>query len=78
MAEIEANKRIKFAYHLDGCLYDGGDCARLRKDGTKITPLEYTQDMEGSLFCPGCYTNLNRVPKTKSIFLTGVRHISLI
>jgi hypothetical protein len=71
MAEAEANRRIKFAYYLAGWLYYGGNRAVLRKEGEKITPPEYTQDMEGNLFCPGCYTNLNRVPKDKDYFSNG-------
>lgn len=67
----EANRRIKFAYHLDGWRYEDGDRAMFRKNGVKVAPSEYTQDMEGYLFCPGCYTNLNRVPKDKDYFSNG-------
>lgn len=71
MAAREANRRIKFAYHFKGWNYEGGDRSLLRKNSAKISPSEFTSDMEGEIFCPGCYTNLNRVPKEKDHFSNG-------
>lgn len=71
VAVNEANRRIKFAHHLAGWNYESGDRALLRKDGAKIIPSEYSSNMEGKIFCPACYTNLNRVPKEKDHFSNG-------
>lgn len=67
----EPNRRIKFAYHLKDWAYEGGDQSQLKRRGVKVALSEFTLDMEGAIFCPGCYTNLNRVPKDKDHFSNG-------
>lgn len=63
-----ANKRkITYAYHLPGWKFEGGNREAL-KAGRRITPDEYEEEMIGSLFCPGCYTNVERTPKEKDLF----------
>ena len=63
-----ANKRkITYAYHLPGWKFVGGNREAL-KAGRRITPDEYEEEMIGSLFCPGCYTNVERTPKEKDLF----------
>ena len=63
-----ANKRkITYAYHLPGWKFEGGNREAL-KAGRRITPEEYEEEMIGSLFCPGCYTNVERTPKEKDLF----------
>ncbi len=61
----QSHRRITHALYLDGWQYEGGSRAVLLKDAEKIQPLEYTKEMKGSLFCPMCFTNLNRVPHDK-------------
>lgn len=67
----EPNRRIKFAYHLKDWAYEDGEPSSLKGNGVKIAPSEFTPDMEGAIFCPGCYTNLNRVPRDKDRFSNG-------
>lgn len=63
-----ANKRkITYAYHLTGWKFVGGNREAL-KAGRRITPDEYEEEMIGSLFCPGCFTNVERTPKEKDLF----------
>lgn len=71
MANEEPNQRIKFAYQLDGWLYEEGNQAQLKAQAEKVIPSDYTSDMEGSIFCPACFTNLIRVPKDKDHFSNG-------
>jgi hypothetical protein len=68
VSQETSNRRIKFAYYLDGWSYSNGNRNILRTNGVKIIPSEYIQSMDGSLFCPACYTNLNRIPKYKDRF----------
>lgn len=58
----EINNRIKFAYHLEGWLYEGGNQARLRASADKVLASEYRADMKGSIFCPECSCPLDRRP----------------
>ncbi|EML0312893.1 hypothetical protein V3H46_03320 [Vibrio parahaemolyticus] len=58
----QLHRRIAHALYLDGWQYEGGSRATLLKDAERIQPLEYTKEMKGALFCPMCFTNLNRVP----------------
>ena len=67
----EATRRIKFAYFLPSWDFEVGDPGALRRDGQQVTPTEYDSEMEGSLFCPACFTNLIRVPKGKDYFSNG-------
>ena len=67
----ESNRRIKFAYQMENWSYEEGNPALLKANAKKIIPSEYKTDMDGSLFCPGCFTNLNRVPKEKEHFTNG-------
>lgn len=71
MAKYEANQRIKFSYKLEGWSYESGSQFELKRTGEKVLPSEYTQDMEGKIFCPGCFTNLIRVPKEADHFSNG-------
>lgn len=71
MANSESNRRIKYALHLDGWNFEGGDRAVLRKNSTKTIPSEYLSMMDENIFCPVCFTNLNRIPKDKDFFSNG-------
>jgi len=71
MAKYEPNQRIKFAYKLEGWSYERGSQSELKRAGEKVLPSEYTHDMEGGIFCPGCFTNLIRVPKEADYFSNG-------
>lgn len=67
----ESNRRIKFAYQLDGWSYESGNKTHLKNNARKIIPTEYRSEMDGTLYCPACFTNLNRVPKDKDHFSNG-------
>lgn len=71
MVEGESNRRIKYALQLPGWSFENGNRDQLTRDAVKVTPSEYQVEMDGSLFCPVCYTNLNRVPKQKEHFSNG-------
>mgnify|MGYP001175448288 CR=1 FL=1 len=67
----EVNRRIKFAYYLRGWTYEEGDRGTLKQEAQRVTPAEYDGEMDGFIFCPACFTNLNRVPKEKDYFSNG-------
>ncbi|MEL7965812.1 hypothetical protein AAG587_05530 [Vreelandella neptunia] len=71
MTEGESNRRIKYAFQLPGWSFENGNRDRLRREAVKVAPSEYQVEMDGSTFCPVCYTNLNRVPKQKEHFSNG-------
>ncbi|OYQ04456.1 hypothetical protein [Pseudomonas mandelii] len=63
-----ANKRkIAYAHHLPGWTVEGGNREAL-KASRRVTPDEYEEDMRGALYCPGCFTNVERTPKEKDLF----------
>ncbi|MGL4609880.1 MAG: hypothetical protein ACRCYY_09370 [Trueperaceae bacterium] len=63
---LNDRNRIKFAFLLENWSYK-----KEQKPNTentrRVMPEEYTEDMDGILFCPICFTNLIRVPKYKEI-----------
>lgn len=61
----ESNRRIRYALHLNGWCYEKGNEVVLKRDAVKVVPSEYVKEMDGAIFCPGCKTNLNRIPKDK-------------
>ncbi|WP_256671418.1 hypothetical protein [Pseudomonas sp. EMN2] len=68
MDELMSTKRkIAYAHHLPGWKYEGGNREAL-KASRRVAPDEYEEEMVGNLFCPGCYTNVERTPKEKDIF----------
>ncbi|MFP3350021.1 hypothetical protein R0K04_01245 [Pseudoalteromonas sp. SIMBA_153] len=71
MSASESNRRIKFSYQLDNWDYETGDRAYLKANARKLIPSEYIPEMDGSLYCPACFTNLNRIPKEKEHFTNG-------
>jgi len=71
MGVSESNRRIKFSYQLDNWSYENGARSYLKANGNKIIPSEYRAEMDGTLFCPACFTNLNRIPKEKDHFTNG-------
>lgn len=62
------NNRIKYALHLVGWTYEHGDPNELISNAQKVLPSDFRPSMLGSLFCPGCKTNLSRSPKDKPNF----------
>ncbi|WP_320837405.1 hypothetical protein [Zhongshania sp.] len=71
MAMAESNRRIIYALHLVGWDFEHGNRDLLKRDAVKLAPSEYQMEMDGTLFCPVCFTNLNRVPKQKEHFSNG-------
>jgi hypothetical protein len=71
MNKVESNRRIKFAFNLAGWNYEDGNREQLKHNAHKVIPSEYDFTMDGNLFCPGCYSNLNRIPKDKDHFSNG-------
>lgn len=68
---IEPNRRIKFALYLEGWCYEKGNKEILLKDALKVVPSEFVIEMDESIFCPVCTTNLKRVPKDKEYTSNG-------
>lgn len=64
----QPKRRIPFAYHLAGWTPKAGDKRILEATANKVIPSEYQVDMDGHIFCPECFTTLNRIPKLKDIF----------
>lgn len=63
-----ANKRkIAYAHHLPGWRFEGGSREALRAS-RHVAPDEYEEEMRGALYCPGCFTNVERTPKEKDLF----------
>jgi len=71
MSDRESNRRIKFAYHRPDWSFEEGNKSTLRKTAEKIIPSDFRVEMDGDIFCPGCFTNLNRIPKEKDHFKNG-------
>lgn len=67
----ETNRRIKFALYLEGWCFENGNKEILLKEAVKVVPSEYINEMQDSIFCPVCKTNLNRVPKDKDYTSNG-------
>lgn len=64
----KAKRRIPFAYYKEAWNPKNGNPDELCAMAEKIIPTEYHSDMDGKIFCPACFTNLNRVPKEKELF----------
>lgn len=64
----KAKRRIPFAYYKEAWNPKNGNPDELCAMAEKIIPTEYHPDMDGKIFCPACFTNLNRVPKEKELF----------
>jgi hypothetical protein len=71
MSGNESNRRIKYALYFDGWDFENGSQSQIKRDAIKVAPSEYQSTMDGALFCPVCFTNLNRIPKNKEYFSNG-------
>jgi len=66
----EAKRRIAYALFLLG-YPDGVDRDTLRLLARKVPLDEYEEEMAGSIFCPGCFTNIERTPKKDELLSNG-------
>ena len=73
MVNEESNRRIKYAYFLEGWSFINGNKSVLKRKATIVIPSDYSKEMDGSIYCPVCFTNLNRVPKENDYFSNGRR-----
>ncbi|MDX3907696.1 MAG: hypothetical protein QHC78_18560 [Pigmentiphaga sp.] len=64
------DNRIKHALHDPKWSYDEANRVR-PSNATMVLPVEYTKDMEESLYCPECFTPISRSPKDKDYFSNG-------
>ena len=64
----KAKRRIPYAYLYEGWSFKTGNPNELQVKANKIGPTEYEAHMDGKIFCPVCFTNLNRIPKEKELF----------
>jgi len=64
----KAKRRIPFAYYKEGWNPKTSSPIELSNTADRIIPSEYESSMDGRIFCPACFTNLNRVPKEKDCF----------
>ena len=61
-------RRIAFAYYLKNWSFENGDKNKLKSDGIRITTSEYEDDEHyNNIYCPNCFTNLQRTPRKKEI-----------
>lgn len=60
-------RRIAHAFYLKDWSFEEGLRPTLLKDGMTVQPNEYESHMKGHLFCPRCFTNLNRIPQDKDV-----------
>jgi hypothetical protein len=67
---MPTERKMPYAHHLPGWKFDGGS-REVLKASRRVAPDEYEQEMMGSLFCPSCYTNVERTPKEKNISTNG-------
>jgi hypothetical protein len=63
------NKQHRIIYALYSKLwkYGEGDKATLEKVSVEVTPEEFTEEMQRSIYCPLCTTPLSRTPALKNI-----------
>ncbi|WP_122286819.1 hypothetical protein [Pseudomonas syringae group genomosp. 3] len=64
---MPTKRKIAYAHHLPGWKFETGSRETL-KASRRVAPDEYEDEMMGSLFCPGCYTNVERTPRKKDVF----------
>lgn len=64
---MSTKRKIAYSHHLLGWEYNGGSREAL-KASRRVAPDEYEEEMAGNLFCPSCYTNVERTPKEKDLF----------
>ena len=64
----KAKRRIPYAYYQEEWNPKTGNSNDLQARANKIISTEYESHMDGKIFCPSCFTNLNRVPKEKELF----------
>lgn len=64
-------QRIKFAYYDPTWTFEGGDQDLLRSRAESVVAIDVTEEMEGHLFCPECFTNLTKAPKLRQRFRNG-------
>lgn len=57
------NHRIKHSLYLNPWNYRDGDKNHLRQTAVRVLTNEYTEEMEGHIFCPECCVSLYRSPK---------------
>lgn len=66
----ESNRRIAYALFLPG--YPNGiDRDTLRLLARKVPIEEYEEEMSGSIYCPGCFTLIDRTPKKDELLSNG-------
>lgn len=64
---MTAKRKIAYAHYLSGWSFEKGNRDVL-KASRRVAPDEYEDDMIGNLFCPGCFTNIERTPRKKDVF----------
>lgn len=70
---ITTELRIKYALYHSNWRYGKDSRSVLMSTADKVLVSEYRTEMDGKLFCPGCFTNLTRTPKDKDLFSNGRR-----
>lgn len=63
---MTAKRKIAYAHYFPGWSLEKGSREAL-KASRRVAPDEYEDDMSGSLYCPGCYTNVERTPRKKEV-----------
>lgn len=65
------SNRIKFAWYSPEGQPDGQSVKEGRSKSTRVTIAECDVSMEGSLYCPTCFTNVFRSPREGAVFSNG-------
>lgn len=63
--------KMEYAWYNDEWDYDRNNIGELRARHQIITVEQFSQEMEGKVFCPLCFTPLSRSPRDKAVFSNG-------
>lgn len=66
------NTDVKLALFLEGWDYETGNKRNLKEAAALIMPTEYTEEMQGNIFCPECCAPLFRSPNDRQFNSRGV------
>tara|TARA_B100000929_G_scaffold259005_1_gene222536 strand:- start:242 stop:1141 length:900 start_codon:yes stop_codon:yes gene_type:complete len=63
--------KISHAWYSPDWEYDENNIGELRADHQVVTVEQFSEEMEGRIFCPLCFTNLSKTPKEAVFFSNG-------
>lgn len=69
--ELPIASRIKFAWQSPTWRPEEQSRDILESTAAQVTAVEYDESMDGSLYCPKCFTNVYRSPRVGAVFANG-------